>query len=370
METVVLEKTIVKIGSLLALGFGEAGGEIIGTNIKGNESNGLNAMIPGKKVEAVFAYVDIRNFSVATDVLEDQVMVFVNRVAGILHSVVHEFFGSPNQNIGDAFLLIWRLTGYEKVHQQRLTDCAALSFVKVMATISKSALLAEYRSNPKILVRVPNYRVRVAFGIHSGWAIEGAIGSDFKIDASYLSPNVNMASRLQHFTKVYGTSVIISEDLFSLLSEPVSKLCRLVDRVAVPGADPLSLFTIDLDDTALEVVQVRETRRDRARQRIEKNKRRHQRWAQDFSMADFVENDNDIFLMRRMITPQFFETYHQAVISYMAGRWEEACLGLQETRMVTKDLEDGPSTSLMRYMNSHRMQAPPDWPGYRIYPNM
>lgn len=26
---------------------------------------------------------------------------------------------------------------------------------------------------------------------------KGAIGSDFKIDASYLSPNVNMASRLE-----------------------------------------------------------------------------------------------------------------------------------------------------------------------------
>lgn len=34
-----------------------------------------------------------------------------------------------------------------------------------------------------------------------GWAIEGAIGSEFKIDASYLSPHVNMASRLEAATK-------------------------------------------------------------------------------------------------------------------------------------------------------------------------
>lgn len=31
----------------------------------------------------------------------------------------------------------------------------------------------------------------------AGWAIEGAIGSEYKIDASYLSPHVNMASRLE-----------------------------------------------------------------------------------------------------------------------------------------------------------------------------
>ncbi len=42
----------------------------------------------------------------------------------------------------------------------------------------------------------PHYQVKMGFGLHIGWAIEGAIGSEYKIDASYLSPNVNMASRL------------------------------------------------------------------------------------------------------------------------------------------------------------------------------
>ena len=37
----------------------------------------------------------------------------------------------------------------------------------------------------------------MGFGLHVGWAIEGAIGSNYKIDASYLSPNVNLASRLE-----------------------------------------------------------------------------------------------------------------------------------------------------------------------------
>ena len=41
----------------------------------------------------------------------------------------------------------------------------------------------------------------MGFGLHVGWAIEGAIGSNHKIDASYLSPNVNMASRLEAATK-------------------------------------------------------------------------------------------------------------------------------------------------------------------------
>ena len=37
----------------------------------------------------------------------------------------------------------------------------------------------------------------MGFGLNLGWAIEGAIGSTYKIDASYLSPNVNLAARLE-----------------------------------------------------------------------------------------------------------------------------------------------------------------------------
>ena len=33
------------------------------------------------------------------------------------------------------------------------------------------------------------------------FTLKGAIGSNFKIDASYLSPNVNMSSRLEAATK-------------------------------------------------------------------------------------------------------------------------------------------------------------------------
>ena len=44
----------------------------------------------------------------------------------------------------------------------------------------------------------------MGFGLHIGWAIEGAIGSEQKIDESYLSPNVNMAARLEAATKQYG----------------------------------------------------------------------------------------------------------------------------------------------------------------------
>ena len=60
---------------------------------------------------------------------------------------------------------------------------------------------------------MPNYEVKMGFGLHQGWAIEGALGSFYKIDASYLSPNVNMASKLEEETKTYETPVLITGDL-------------------------------------------------------------------------------------------------------------------------------------------------------------
>merc|ERR1719379_3231637 len=49
LETKILENTIIKLGSLLAIGFGEAGTEIIGQNL-GEDNETVNAMIPGRKV--------------------------------------------------------------------------------------------------------------------------------------------------------------------------------------------------------------------------------------------------------------------------------------------------------------------------------
>merc|ERR1719262_44091 len=108
LETKILENAIIKLGKLLALGFGEAGSEIIGKNMD-DDSATVNAMIPGNKVEAVFGFCDIRNFTDTTEVLQDKVMVFVNQVAEIVHNIVDTWHGAANRNIGDAFLIVWRI---------------------------------------------------------------------------------------------------------------------------------------------------------------------------------------------------------------------------------------------------------------------
>jgi len=66
-ETVILEQTIVKIGALLALGFGEAGSKVIAENMA--HGGDVDPMIPGTKIMAIFGFCDIRQFSEVTEVL-------------------------------------------------------------------------------------------------------------------------------------------------------------------------------------------------------------------------------------------------------------------------------------------------------------
>lgn len=74
---------------------------------------------------------------------------------------------------------------------------AVFSFIKMIAEIARSQNLQKYKNNEKLKKRIKNYEgVKMGFGLHVGWAIEGPIGSEFKIDASYLGANVNMSGRL------------------------------------------------------------------------------------------------------------------------------------------------------------------------------
>lgn len=111
METDILEQTLSKLGALLALGFGEAGSQIIADNMAkggGGGNDELNPMLPGKKIISVFGFCDIRKFTNATEILKEGVMLFVNEIGDICHGIVDRYSGAANKNIGDAFLFVWK----------------------------------------------------------------------------------------------------------------------------------------------------------------------------------------------------------------------------------------------------------------------
>ena len=120
---------------------------------------------------------------------------------------------------------------------------SAISFVKIISALKRARKLVKYKEHKGLNNRMPNYSVKMGFGLHVGWAIEGAIGSFYKIDASYLSPDVNMASRLEAATKQFGVPLLISGELHELFTPKTKTFMRQIDTVTVKGSiQPLGNF--------------------------------------------------------------------------------------------------------------------------------
>mmetsp|Transcript_76970 Transcript_76970/g.120298 ORF Transcript_76970/g.120298 Transcript_76970/m.120298 type:complete len:963 (+) Transcript_76970:85-2973(+) len=369
METQVLERTIIKIGSLLALGFGEAGAQIIGQNMKDNDSAAVMGMIPGRKVEAIYAFCDIQDFVDATEVLQDEVMVFVNRIAAIVHSSADEYFGNPNKNVGEAFLLVWRLSGQPETKQKRLADMSLFSLIRIITKLNTSGDLAEYRTNTRLCRRIPGFRIRMSFGLHLGWAIEGAIGSEFKIDASYLSPHVNMAARLEFETKYYGAHILLSDACRCSFTGALADECRLIDCVDLGTGEPFKIYTMDLDPMALEMEKPKPaaiTKRQIFQLKWERQKRKMERWSDDYNLHALFQHDQNLKAMRAKFTEEFFCHFHMAYLNYEAGNWPIAKTMLEKTK-VQLVTEDGASAALLRLLEKYGGVAPASWKGYRRF---
>eukprot|EP00425_Heterocapsa_triquetra_P007640 CAMPEP_0195159732 /NCGR_PEP_ID=MMETSP0448-20130528/186312_1 /TAXON_ID=66468 /ORGANISM="Heterocapsa triquestra, Strain CCMP 448" /LENGTH=1075 /DNA_ID=CAMNT_0040198531 /DNA_START=57 /DNA_END=3281 /DNA_ORIENTATION=+ len=387
METVILEKTIIKLGSLLALGFGEAGAHIINQNMIGSSgaSSGVNVMVPGQRIDCVIGHARIQNFSVATEVLQSMVMTFVNQVAEIVHGVVNELYGAANKNNGDTFLLIWRcITEYDLPYEEeeyyedvirpsKMADMAVLAFAKIIGAVHASPVLASYRGHPGLQQKLGSkYRVEVKCGLHYGWAIEGAVGSEYKIDASYLSPNVAVAVSLEEATQYYAVSFLASQAVVDLCSAGMRAKCRLIDRVLVAGSTvALELYSIDLDWSAVEIEKPSRRRlppwsskaRMRARQHLEAEKVKKK----SADITKLFDEDPSIAEMRRGYTEEFQQLFRMGYQNYVEGEWQVARRFLEETHLRPGHAEDGPSWALIRFMMTpFQFEAPENWQGIHV----
>lgn len=212
--------------------------------------------------------------------------------------------------------------------------------------------LKAWAERPGIQRRLPGYTVKLGFGLHFGWAVECTIGSHHKIDASYLSPHVNLASRLEAATKQYGVELLISGETHQLFSHAVKDLCRYVDRVVVKGSNkPMCLYTYDCPSLS----------------------------ARGGDLEDMIDLGKDALEMPdffRALAPrmskEFIRAWGQGMVSYLGGHegksthWRNAALQMEICLQIKPD--DGPATAILAHINAKKTShgdAPADWPGYR-----
>lgn len=265
METI--ETCVARFGKLLKVGFGEAGMGIIASNM--GSGGRFDPVVEGKKVFAIFGFCDIRNFTDCCEVLEEETMIFTNQIAKVVHSLVHNSDGSVNKNIGDAFLTVWKISIPEEdkgkfsglpqpeskdnsgrkinPHTKKnsaIADGALRAFVETRHRLETDQYIQELGRDPRLQKKLPGYTVRMGYGLHFGWAIEGAVGSKFKVDATYLSPHVNMSARLESTSKQYGVQMLLSGPFYDALGDIMKDECRPLDCVTVKGSNvPVMLYT-------------------------------------------------------------------------------------------------------------------------------
>lgn len=372
-ETAVLENTFVKIGILLALGFGEAGAQIISSNIK--SGGDVDPLIKGQKIAAIFGFCDIRNFTDATEELQEGVMLFVNELAKIVHSTVDHFSGAANKNIGDAFLVVWKFNSEQvkefsnpivfcedSIEITYLPDLALAAFLKIMVKVNKDPTILKYRSNAKLVKRMPGYQVKFGFGLHLGWAIEGAIGSIFKIDASYLSHHVNMSSNLEGLTKAYGVPLLLTDTVYDKLSRTGKGFCRQIDHISLKnGREVYKLYTSDVDFSGLMPGRVKDYDKTKT-----KKKRNHLKFQLDQSLIkadDVMIESKEIEIIKKPFSEEFFEMFQRGLEVYFDGKWGEAKEIFEDVLRLRPT--DGPSAGLIKYMEEFNFCAPEDWEGIR-----
>jgi hypothetical protein len=289
-------------------------------------------------------------------------------------------------------------SSFEVELRRRITDLSVMSFIQIVAAVSRDRQLAVHREHPMLLARLGNSRVRLGFGLHLGWSIEGAIGSEFKIDASYLSPDVNMATSLEAATKHYGVTVLMSEALVRTCTPELSRNLRPVDRVRFQGAKlPTRLFTVDLDGEALapwaEDVSMA-TRRASFSSHVSPTRigglcsaytaqagaEQHRldetklgKLSDAYQVHEVLARDVHLQRMRAAYPIEFFQAFETGYLNYEAGEWDVASQLFQRTKDMLRcghgahSIVDGPSSVLLAYMRGFNCAAPADWPGFFDY---
>jgi len=103
---------------------------------------------------------------------------------------------------------------------------SVVSFLLLISNLKKSKKMVKYNNHEGLNNRMPGYEVKLGLGLHLGYSIEGALGSYYKIDPTYLSPHVKMAERLEGATKSFGVPLLITDILYNQFSRKTKDFCR------------------------------------------------------------------------------------------------------------------------------------------------
>lgn len=193
--------------------------------------------------EMTVLFSDIRSFtSLSERMSPKENFDFINAYLSRVSPVIRHYRGFIDKYIGDAVMALFPQTA----------DDAVQGAIQMQKQVS---LYNQERQN---MGEVP---IAIGIGLHTGSLMLGTVGESQRMETTVISDAVNLASRLEGLTKVYGVDILISQETLYRLDNPEIYSYRYLDRVTVKGkSQPVAIFEV-YDSNSPDLIEIkRQTR--------------------------------------------------------------------------------------------------------------
>lgn len=189
------------------------------------------------KTEMSVMFCDIRNFTALSETMSpEETFKFLNAYLKRVGPIIRNNNGFIDKFMGDGIMALFPLS----------PEDAVKSAVEMQNAVREYNLLRQ-KSNYK--------PIQIGIGIHVGSLMLGTIGEANRMDATVISDAVNLASRLEGLTKIYGAPILISDITFQKIRNQEDYQYRMLGRVQVKGKkDSVGILEI-IHDPSPEVAE-------------------------------------------------------------------------------------------------------------------
>jgi adenylate cyclase len=163
----------------------------------------ISTELGGAREEITVVFTDVRDFTtIAESADPDSLMHQTSRYFSVLTEAFLAEGGTVDKFIGDAVMVFWNAPNPQPDHVERACRAA----------LAGRAACEELNSQFETEGLKPFF---TRFGIHVGEAVVGNLGSTERMNYTALGNTVNLAARLEGLNKQFGTTILVSEDVYS-----------------------------------------------------------------------------------------------------------------------------------------------------------
>jgi len=199
--------------------------ELVDEMVKDPDSYSMKAT--NKELTVMFC--DMRGFTNLSEKMEPtQLQNLLNEVFSRLTDIIRSHRGTIDKYMGDCVMAFWGAP-VETPNHAELAVKSALGMAQAVVEIN-----AVHRAKG-----IPE--IGVGVGINTGTMCVGDMGSDIRRSYTVIGDAVNLGSRLEGLSKVYGVSIVVSE---TARRQAPGFAWQELDRVRVKGKEQaVGIFT-------------------------------------------------------------------------------------------------------------------------------